>query len=211
MIEYYEDGNLAIVDGYKFRRDKKSGYYLSSKRINGNRKRLHVYIWEKTHGPIPEGLTIHHKDHNKRNNELENFELLGNREHTKRHGAEMTAEARERAKQNLLITALPKATEWHKSEEGREWHRKHYEAMKDKLHASGRYVCSECGAEFTSNRIYGENENHFCCNNCKSAFRRKSGVDNEARRCAYCGAEFITNKYSKAKFCEKHRGKGRRS
>lgn len=43
----------------------------------------------------------------------------------------------------------------------------------------------------------------FCSNNCKSAYRRKSGVDNEERICKICGEIFITNKYSKAKVCSK--------
>ena len=42
----YKDG-YAYVDGYKFRKDSKTGYYLSSKKIDGRRPRLHVYVWEK--------------------------------------------------------------------------------------------------------------------------------------------------------------------
>ena len=45
MIEYHDD--IAEIDGISFRKDKKSGYYLSSKAIQGKRKRLHIYIWEK--------------------------------------------------------------------------------------------------------------------------------------------------------------------
>ena len=45
MIEYHDD--IAEIDGISFRKDKKSGYYLSSKAIHGKRTRLHIYIWEK--------------------------------------------------------------------------------------------------------------------------------------------------------------------
>ena len=208
MIEYREDGDLAIIDGYKFRRDKKTGYYLSTREIGGKRKRLHVYIWETNNGPIPAGYEVHHKDRDKTNNNLSNYELLSSLEHTKRHAEEMTEEARARAAQNLEDKARPKACEWHKSEAGREWHKVHYAAMKEKLHPVTEYFCTECGGNFLSYRLYGENENRFCCNNCKSAHRRRSGVDNIERECACCGEKFITNKYSKARYCEKHRRKG---
>ena len=49
MLLYSNDGDVAEIDGYKFRRDTRSGYYLSAKPIkNGKRMRLHVYVWEKT-------------------------------------------------------------------------------------------------------------------------------------------------------------------
>ena len=71
MIIYEND--YAIVDGYKFRKDQKTGYYLSNN-INGRRLRLHRYIYEKYNGEIPKGYDIHHKDHNKKNNTLENLD-----------------------------------------------------------------------------------------------------------------------------------------
>ena len=45
MVEYLENGDLALYNGYKFRKDKRTGYYLSSRIINGKRRRLHVYIY----------------------------------------------------------------------------------------------------------------------------------------------------------------------
>ena len=42
----YKDG-YAYVDGYKFRKDTKTGYYLSTKKIGVSRLRLHVYVWKK--------------------------------------------------------------------------------------------------------------------------------------------------------------------
>lgn len=41
MIKYYDDKNVAIVDDYVFNRDKKTGYYLSSRKIGDKKKRLH--------------------------------------------------------------------------------------------------------------------------------------------------------------------------
>jgi hypothetical protein len=71
----YENG-YAIVNNLKFRKDKKTGYYLCGKLVNGKRPRLHRYIWELFNGTIPKGYDVHHKDHNKDNNEINNLELL---------------------------------------------------------------------------------------------------------------------------------------
>lgn len=43
MVQYFENGDLAFFNGVYFRRDKKTGYFLSSTKP---RKRLHVYVWE---------------------------------------------------------------------------------------------------------------------------------------------------------------------
>lgn len=32
MIEYFDNGDVAVFDGYTFRRDKKTGYFLSAKK-----------------------------------------------------------------------------------------------------------------------------------------------------------------------------------
>ena len=32
-------------------------------------------MWEQAYGPIPEGMDVHHRDENKLNNVLDNFEL----------------------------------------------------------------------------------------------------------------------------------------
>lgn len=64
---------LTIIDGVRFTETK--GGYL---RGTFNKKRIlaHWYVWEKAHGPIPAGYVIHHKDHDPKNNSLENLELV---------------------------------------------------------------------------------------------------------------------------------------
>ena len=47
---------------------------------------LHREIWEETHGPIPEGMHIHHVDGDPGNNALENLECMDRRAHLKMHG-----------------------------------------------------------------------------------------------------------------------------
>ena len=121
MIQYIENTNLAYCDGYKFRKDKKSGYWLCSTL----HERLHRYIYEKYNGKIPKGMQVHHIDHNKDNNEISNLMLLTRKEHDRIHFEEMTEEEKERRRKNLKENAIPKAKEWHKSDEGKEWHKKH--------------------------------------------------------------------------------------
>lgn len=61
--------------GRKYRRDKKSGYYIcTTLDEKGKRKRLHVAVWEAYWGrEVPRGCVIHHLDWNKSNNNIENL------------------------------------------------------------------------------------------------------------------------------------------
>lgn len=203
-ITYSDDGKTAEVDGIRFTRDSRTGYYLSSQSIHGKRKRLHVYVWEKHNGSIPKGYEVHHATGDKARNEIDDLQLLTAEEHRAYHINHMSEERREQLRKNLEEKARPKASEWHRSEEGREWHRKHgRDTWKNRKPIT--YTCTNCGNEFESLNVYTDNSNRFCCNNCKSAWRRKTGVDNEQRNCEICGSEFTANKYSKAKRCSQCR------
>lgn len=74
-VRYSSDKNTAYFDEQRFTRDKQTGYYLSSSRFAGERKRLHRYVWEFYHGPIPEGFHVHHVNGNKYDNDIGNLEL----------------------------------------------------------------------------------------------------------------------------------------
>lgn len=191
-IEYIE------YDGIKFYRDNK-GYWLSSKCHGISKsKRLHVYVWEKYNGAVPKGYHVHHIDHDTDNNDIENLQLIEKFKHLQYHAR---LQDKKWLKQNLDENARPKAVEWHKSEEGREWHRKHYEEMKDKLYTTVHIKCAECGKE-TEAGISGAG-NKFCSNKCKTMHRRKSGIDNILQKCEICGKEYNTNKYNPARYCSK--------
>lgn len=56
-------------------------------RISINKKRMleHIYIWTSKFGPIPKGMEIHHKNHKRSDNRLENLQLLSISDHKKIH------------------------------------------------------------------------------------------------------------------------------
>lgn len=189
------ESNQIILDGIKFNRDLKSEYYLSTKKVDGKRVRLHRYVWMKLYGRIPEGYSIHHIDKDKENNDINNLKLITTSKHSKLHADNNVNEHYERIIENLNTKARPKASEWHKSQAGKIWHKENYEKHKEKIHLKKQYICKNCEVEFESIR------EGFCSNNCKSAWRRKIGIDNETRECDICGASYITNKYSKSSTC----------
>lgn len=45
----------------------------------------HIFIWEKENGPVPKGMHIHHINHNRLDNRLENLKMLTSSEHHKLH------------------------------------------------------------------------------------------------------------------------------
>jgi hypothetical protein len=166
-------------------------------------KALYVEVWTAAHGPVPAGFEVHHKDHNPSNNDLENLELLEGSEHARLHALERGLG--ELGRQHLE-KAGELAKEWHKSQEGREWHKNHYKKMADALHAREERTCEECGTVFMG--LIGKPErNRFCSNKCKTRWRYKSGVDNEERNCRVCGKPFMINKYWTTMTCSRSCGR----
>lgn len=192
----YKD-NYAYVDGYKFRRDDKTGYYLSTKRINGNRLRLHVYMWVSRRGDIPKGHEIHHGHGDKSNNEVSNLECMTRKEHNNWHTENITEERLVKNRINIK-KAQEKAVEWHGSPEGIAWHRKHGAVT---LNGGKKFdlTCGYCNQPYKSKRQWSK----FCTPKCQTRFRYHSGIDNETRVCFVCGKDFEVNKYLKTKTCSK--------
>lgn len=191
-IEYKNDCKIAYVGNVYFVRDNKTGYYLSHK----HGIRLHRYIWQIHNGFIPSGHHIHHKDHNKSNNEISNLELISASEHMSLH---MTEERRAWARGNLNRNARPKAIEWHKSKEGRAWHSEHGKNVSKNMKKK-EYTCLSCNSSFFKTP-HGENK--FCSNKCKSRYRRSKGYDNVTKHCLVCNNKFTSNKYAKAFLCSR--------
>ena len=134
------------------------GHYFQRKGV-----RLHRVVWEHFNGPVPEGHHIHHKDENRANNQPENLECLPGASHISHH-------SKGKANWRCIEAGIEAAKVWHKSDEGREWHRQHYhDNCVDKLHERVAKTCPVCGTEFTAKK-HGK----FCHPNCKAKdFRRR--------------------------------------
>lgn len=195
-VYYEQNGKYAVVDGIRFCRDDKTGYYLNSTL----KLRLHRYVYERAYSTIPTGYEVHHIDHNRNNNEPENLKLVTVEEHKRIHGNELTDEERSKRRAFMLTTVIPNAAKWHGSPEGEEWHKKHYTGMRDKLHGIASFHCDNCGKEF---QAVVNGHNRFCSNPCKSAYRRKGGADNVERVCEVCGNTFTANKYKNGRYCSR--------
>ena len=187
---------VQYFNGVHFVRDDNTGYYLNST----IHKRMHRYVWEYYNGVIPKGYDIHHKDHDKGNNNILNLEMIDKKSHVSMHGKEYNLENHDKMVKRINY-ARKFASAWHGTKNGAEWHKKHFAETKDAMFKNETMICNYCGKQFQG--INHGTENHFCSNKCKSAYRRKTGVDDEIRECEYCGKEFISSKYSKRRTCSR--------
>lgn len=186
-------GDFVEVDGIKFYKSTQ-GYWLGQ--VDGKPMRLHIYNYKKLFGNIPKGYVVHHIDHDPDNNDIGNLILVSRKEHGRVHHDEIKA-----ASVDSIKKAQAAATEWHKSAAGREWHKQQYQnTLAEKWNDNVTKICEVCGKPFQSPSLVAY-KSRFCSNNCKSQYRRNSGVDNIEVSCEICGAKFTTNKYARQRFC----------
>lgn len=156
---------------------------------------LHRQIWKDNFGEIPKGFHIHHKDGNPLNNELNNLECISPKEHAEKHADEF----REARRAQIKIAQV-KATEWHKSEKAKEFHRnlgiKSWENRK-----SVQKVCDECGKAYACKTT--RQTDRFCSRLCISRANEKSKRYYEKRLCVICGSEFTAKKSKPQKTCSR--------
>lgn len=95
---------------------RKDGYYQ-----NKHRGLLHRFVWAQANGPIPTGMHVRHKNHNKQDNRAENLVLL----RPGQHWAE------------------------HEDERGPDWHSKGGRATWAKIKPRP-FTCERCGSGFES-------------------------------------------------------------
>lgn len=191
-------------NGHAFTKDGKTGYYLSARPIhNGKRIRLHRYTWIVNNGEIPSGMFVHHKDGSKENNDISNLMLLPQSKHSALHMEEIMANHLEERMRNFIERAQPAAARWHKSKEGREWHKKHWEtSIKPAIDAKVSRKCEACGKEYEST-VIGSCKSMFCSKKCKAKYRRDSKVDDVSKDCIVCGKSFRSNKYEGIVTCSR--------
>ena len=186
-------------NGVTYRLMGSGKYYLSQSSTNEGRKGakgLHVAVWEFYSGQtVPGGYEVHHKDGNTFNNDYSNLECIPRDEHRRKANYQT-----ERIKKHL-DEIRPLASEWHRSEEGREWHRQHgKESMENREVLT--LVCRQCGKEFTAKHKYAK----FCSHNCSVKYDYQHRRREERRICECCGKEFtavITPRHDGARTCSR--------
>lgn len=197
-------------NNHRFCLDERSLYYRCSQEPFAKYpKYLHRYVWELANGKIPNGMDVHHKNHDRTNNSLSNLELLKRSEHKKHHFDFLPPEEKLKIKKEFITKTQEKAKAWHKSQEGKDWHREQYQKNKTKLHSKIEMNCNNCKKIHLATKK-GQQVS-FCSNACKSAYRRKTGADNITKTCEKCGTKFVSNKYKKTIFCSKSCAKKKRS
>lgn len=85
--QYYSYPRPYCKGGYNWGNEDNNGYLivgLSNKNIIKH-KRIHRLVWETFMGEIPKGYDVHHINHNRQDNRLENLKLINKIEHCKTH------------------------------------------------------------------------------------------------------------------------------
>lgn len=142
-------------------------YYLCGNYFQRKGVRLHRVVWEATNGAVPTGWHVHHLDHNKRNNNLGNLELSPQADHLSHHAN--TPERLVAKREHMLKTMIPKAAEWHRSDEGRRWHSENAKASAAKW-VPVDLVCEVCTASFQSVK----KTTKYCSAKCGDTARRRA-------------------------------------
>ena len=179
--------------GRKFYQDKKMLYWIST---DYPRIRAHRWVWINSHGVIPKGYHIHHKDEDKSNNDISNLELISASQHCLLH---WTPEKKKRAAIHC-DKIRPLTKKWHTSAEGLAWHKLHALKCKFGKNEPKDFICQICYTSFKSSKLSNVK---FCSNNCKSQWRRNSGLDDIQVECFRCYTPFTKNKYAKTVHCSK--------
>jgi hypothetical protein len=190
-----EQPKFITLHGIRFCRDEDAGYYR-----NGTLQKLaHRHVWEVERGPIPEGWHVHHIDRDRGNNDIANLLCLSAEDHQQLHiDEDQTFERRQQRARWFAKNVTPKAVDWHQSEVGRAWHREHARRTLVSAWEQVDQRCSVCHTDFRAIKREGP---RFCSSKCRAKWRRMQGVDNVTRSCAYCGGQFIVNRYKPTKYC----------
>lgn len=203
-----------VIDDIYFYKERKGRYYLGNVPDESGKRhpvRAHIYVWEKHFGKIPEGFSVHHADRNPRNNDIHNLRLMETSAHASLHSHERS----EWSKENLNKNARPLAIEWHKSEEGSEWHKKHYEESTKALwNTLVTKQCVVCGKEYQVKSCAAK-RSKYCSDYCKNRSESRKAYQKanqektrayitskqEERTCPICGKTFLAIKYYKTLCC----------
>lgn len=139
-------------------------------------RRLHRDAWKTAFGPIPKGCHIHHRDGNVLNNKLDNLECVP----ASIHLSESSAKRLKPEGGWFSADARDKAADWHRSPEGRLWHKRHAERSKSWTKwKREEKPCEQCGVLYQALVRKSGNAGKYCSSVCKVAAYRERGKERE--------------------------------
>jgi hypothetical protein len=158
-------------------------YYYPSKHLRQKGvKALHQEIWRDHFGPIPTKHVIHHKDGDTLNNDISNLECIPPGAHTLKHAGSTPARRESAARARLLTVA------WHRSPEGRQWHREHG-ARAWKARQPTAKTCVECGQPWQS--LARREADKFCSRTCWQRYHYRNKSYWVTSCCPICAKSFL--------------------
>lgn len=155
--------------------------FPSTKYFTRGGKFLHRRVWAAAFGDIPSGCEIHHRDSNPANNAIENLECIARGEH---RSLTWHANADMHRSRGIGDLARERAAEWHRSDEGRLWHKRHAERTKGWTKWQRvNTPCPQCGVEFACLVRKNGHSQKYCSENCKMAhYRARKAVARKSGR-----------------------------
>lgn len=140
---------------------------------------LHLDVWVTVFGERHPECHIHHRDGNVHNNALSNLECMPKGEHLKLSWQERAAKLPD-DHEWFTSEARDRAAEWHASEEGRLWHRRHAKTTRGwtKWQREER-PCPFCSKLFMCLVRGNASSQIYCSEACKVAAYRKRKKDAE--------------------------------
>lgn len=174
-------------NGVNYRISKKLGYYMGCHK--GHVKLLHRVLYEEYHGvKIPDGYHIHHLNGIKTDNRKENLVMMSSHDHGIETYNSMTEEWHNKRMIDFQ-NGRESAKAWHRSEDGIEWHRKHYDCSLKKSHERIERICKFCGKKFI-----GEKKSMYCSQSCKEKSVYRNDNHKVESVCVVCGKKFTYQK-----------------
>lgn len=156
--------------------------WASERYLSRGGKRLHQDVWRSGFGTIPDGCHIHHRDDDKFNNALSNLECLPAGKHLsdtwRKNKSGYTSG------QHFSDHAREKAAEWHRSEAGKLWHKRHAKSSKSWTKWKREpAICPECNSTFDCLIRQNAHAQIYCGGVCKhAAYRKRQKLERAARR-----------------------------
>ena len=147
-----------VFNGKTYRRYPNARQSAHRKYFSCSGSSLHRDVWIYYRGEIPNDHHIHHIDGNTANNDIFNLECISGEDHYKMHAEERSENGKRPEQLQLLERIRHKTVDWHRSEEGKAWHRENAKTSLAKARAVNwrenlpllTKNCEVCGVSFAT-------------------------------------------------------------